>query len=108
MLSKEELLEKIGELLKQLGISLVDLAKDPRRLDQATDYAWKAAPFWLRPIGKERLRGVILQLSERIPRRTPTEPEQSGAAPEIRLRSIQAAVQEMFGDVFATRKSLRG
>jgi hypothetical protein len=68
MSSKEELVEKVGLVMKQLGVSLVGVATDPKRLDQATDKAWKIVPFWLRAVGKERLRAVIYQLSERIAR----------------------------------------
>jgi hypothetical protein len=70
MFSKEELLEKVGVIMKQLGVSLVGLATDPKRLDQVTDEAWRIAPFWLKAVGKERLRSVIYQLSEWLPRST--------------------------------------
>jgi hypothetical protein len=107
MISKEELLQRVGDLLRQLGVSLVGLATDPKRLDQATDKAWKIAPFWLKPLGKERLRAVIYQLSERIPHNLQQEPL-GPASPENRLQAIEEAVRQEFGDDFATKKNLRG
>ncbi len=109
MLSKEELLQRVGDLVKKLGIGLVGLATDPKRLDEATDKVWSLAPFWLRPVGKERLRGIIYQLSERIPRSTPPADSTTDNRPaEARLQAIEEALRRMFGDDFGTRKSLRG
>jgi len=85
MLSKDELLQKVGDLVKKLGVGLVGLATDPKRLDEATDQVWKLAPLWLRPVGKERLKGALYQLSERIPRNNSSTPAPQELTPESRI-----------------------
>lgn len=107
MLTKEESLEKVAELLKKLGVGLVGLATDPRRLDQATDQVWRAAPFWLKPFGKERLRAIIYQLSERIPQGSSVE-DLAEPSIDARLTAVEQAIHEEFGDTFGTTRSLRG
>jgi len=108
MLSKDELLEKVGDLVKKLGVGLVGLATDPRRLDEATDQVWKLAPWWLKPVGKERLKGVLYQLSERIPRTNSLSLASQELTPESRLQAVEQSLRDLFGDDLGTKKSLRG
>ena len=111
MITNDELRQKVADFLKQAGINAVEVATSPVALDQAAKTVTSLFPFVLRPLVKERIRGVILQIAERVP--NPSGPQaQAGLAErepvEVRLRSIQDEVRKAFGDDYATKRSLRG
>jgi tetratricopeptide (TPR) repeat protein len=109
MISNEELRQKVAEMLKQAGINAAEVATSPVALERAAKTVTGLLPFVLRPLVKERIRGVILQIAERVPRPAGTEPSLTAAEPvEVRLRSVQDEIRRTFGDDYATKRSLRG
>lgn len=109
MISNDELRQKIAELLKQAGIDAVEAARDPATLEKAAKTVTALLPFALRPLVKERMRGIILQIAERLPRQA--EVVNASAEPasgEDRLRCVQDEIRRVFGDDYATKRSIRG
>lgn len=111
MITNDELRQKVADFLKQAGINALEVATNPVALDRAAHTVTSLFPFVLRPLVKERIRGVILQIAERVPN-PPVHHEQACLAEcepvEMRLRSIQDEVRKAFGDDYATKRSLRG
>jgi tetratricopeptide (TPR) repeat protein len=109
MITNEELRQKVADMLKQAGINAAEVATSPVALERAAKTVTGLLPFVLRPLVKERIRGVILQIAERVPRAAATEPSVAGTEPvEVRLRSVQDEVRRTFGDDYGTKRSLRG
>ena len=110
MITNEELRQKVAELLKQAGINAVEVATSPIALERAAKTVTGLLPFVLRPLVKERIRGVILQIAERVPKAAGTPQLTVGETDsvEVRLRSVQDEIRRTFGDDYATKRSLRG
>jgi hypothetical protein len=109
MITNEELRQKVADMLKQAGINAAEVATSPVALERAAKTVTGLLPFVLRPLVKERIRGVILQIAERVPKPAGTEPSVAVAEPaELRLRSVQDEIHRTFGDDYATKRSLRG
>jgi tetratricopeptide (TPR) repeat protein len=109
MITNEELRQKVADILKQAGINAAEVATSPVALERAAKTVTGLLPFVLRPLVKERIRGVILQIAERVPKTVGTQTSVSEPEPvEVRLRSVQDEVRRTFGDEHATKRSLRG
>jgi tetratricopeptide (TPR) repeat protein len=109
MITNEELRQKVADILKQAGINAVEVATSPVALERAAKTVTGLLPFVLRPLVKERIRGVILQIAERVPKPAGTQPAIAETEPvEVRLRSVQDEIRRTFGDDYATKRSLRG
>ena len=109
MITNEELRQKVADMLKQAGINAAEVATSTVALERAAKTVTGLLPFVLRPLVKERIRGVILQIAERVPKPAGTEPSLAGAEPvEVRLRSVQDEIRRTFGEDYATKRSLRG
>ena len=109
MITNEELRQKVADILKQAGINAVEVATNPAALERAAKTVTGLLPFVLRPLVKERIRGVILQIAERVPKPAGTEVSVAKPEPiEVRLRSVQDEVRRAFGGEYATKRSLRG
>jgi hypothetical protein len=72
MITNEELRQQVADILKQAGINAVEVATSPVALERAAKTVTGLLPFVLRPLVKERIRGVILQIAERVPWSTTT------------------------------------
>jgi hypothetical protein len=68
MITNEELRQKVADILKQAGINAVEVATNAVALERAAKTVTGSFPFVLRPLVKERIRGVILQIAERVPK----------------------------------------
>ena len=68
MITNEELRQKVADILKQAGINAVEVATNPVALERAAKTVTGLLPFVLRPLVKDRIRGVILQIAERVPK----------------------------------------
>ena len=109
MISNEELRQKVADVLKRAGISAAEVATDPVALERAAKTVTGLLPFVLRPLVKERIRGVILQIAERVPKAAGAEVSFAEAEPvEVRLRSVQGEIHRAFGAEYATKRNLRG
>lgn len=109
MISNDELRQKVADILKQAGIDAVVAARNPANLEEAAKTVTALLPFALRPLVKERMRGVILQIAERLPR--PGNTDAASVEPAVcehRLRSLQDEIRRVFGDDYATKRSFRG
>src|ERR1035441_10851633 len=109
MITNEELRQKVADMLKQAGINAAEVATSTVALERAARSVTGLLPFVLRPLVKEQIRGVILQIAELVPKPAGTEPSLAGAEPvEVRLRSVQDEIRRPFGEDYATKRSLRG
>ncbi len=116
MFSNEDLQQKVADALKRAGVDLVNVATSPAALDGATAVVCRLLPFGFRNLGKERVRGIILQIAERVPKSggQGIQPIQSGASTTAehglsdRLNTLQDQIRQSFGESFGTKKSLRG
>ncbi|MBI4893163.1 MAG: hypothetical protein HY821_21245 [Acidobacteria bacterium] len=115
MFTNEELQQRVAEALKRAGVDLVNVVTSPAALDRATSVVCGLLPFGFRHLGKERVRGIILQIAERVPRSGQgIEPIQSSASTTVehevddRLKMLQDQIRQSFGESFGTKKSLRG
>lgn len=68
MFSNEQLQQKILDALKSGGVDLLNVITSPTALDRATALVCGLLPFGFRHLGKERVRGMILQIAERVPK----------------------------------------
>jgi len=109
MITNEELRQKVVDILRQAGIDAAEVASSPVALERAAKTVTGLLPFVLRPLVKERIRGVILQIAERVPKAAGTQPSIAETEPvEVRLRSVQDEIRRTFGEDYATKRSLRG
>lgn len=113
MFSSEDLQQRIADALKRSGVDLLAVATSPAALDGATAVVCRLLPFGFRNLGKERVRGIILQIAERIPK-SEGRIVQSNTSQSVghnvadRLLALQDQIRESFGNSFGTKKRLRG
>jgi len=107
MITNEELRQKVADMLKQAGIN-AEVATSPVALERAAKTVTGLLPFVLRPLVKERIRGVILQIAERVPKPGGAGTVAGTEPVEVRLRFVQDEVRRTFGDDYGTKRSLRG
>ena len=81
MITNEELRQKVADISKQTGINAVEVATNPVALKRAAKTVTGLLPFVLRPLMKERKRGVILQIAERAPK--PLGPRSPSRSPSL-------------------------
>jgi len=107
MFSRDELQKKVTELLKQAGISLAEAARNPAGLECAADIVSERLPggefVW-----RERVKGALLQLVERLPATSDSPGRDQARAVESRLLALREEIRQAFGDKFGTKRSLRG
>jgi hypothetical protein len=113
MFSNDDLQQKVADVLKRAGVDLVNVATSPVALDRATAVVTGLLPFGFRHLGRERVRGIILQIAERVPKTTGPQiqtPLANANKSDIddRVELLQDQVRQAFGDSYGTKKNLRG